>query len=95
MKYKVIFHDQSTGRYFLSSTIHRVGFFFPPRVQSQAFQRMLLYKKLIIHMEEPGSQNNVDSVSVQNMNCLTYSHLRRGLFSYKTVFLGEVGKQHS
>lgn len=56
---------------------------------------MLLYKKLIIHMEEPGSQNNVDSASVQNMNCLTYSHLRRGLFFFKTVFLGEVGKQHS
>lgn len=95
MKYKVIFHDKSTGRYFLSSTIHRAFFFFFQRVQSQAFQRMLLYKKLIIHMEEPGSQNNVDSVSVQNMNCLTYSHLQRGLFFYKTVFLGEVGKQHS
>lgn len=46
-------------------------------------------------MEEPGSQNNVDSASFQNVNCLTYSHLRGGLFFFKTVFLGEVGKPHS
>lgn len=77
--------------------VQSTGIFFFQRVQSKAFQwnGMLLYKKLIIHMEEPGSQNNVDSASFQNMNCLTYSHLRGGLFFFKTAFLGEVGKPHS
>lgn len=45
-------------------------------------------------MEEPGSQNNVDSSSFTKMNRLTYRHIKRSILFLKNIFKEKLGKHH-
>ena len=91
VKYKVIFTISPQGDIFFQVQPKYVF------KECKAFQRngTLLYKNLIIHMDEPGSQNNVDSASFQNELPHLQSYIKRSVLFLSIIFKEKLGKHHS